>query len=66
MSDLVMSVIERFLVFADPKWPVTKAAGQEGPQRSRINHTAITASRRRIATGSRNGQSPEGESGRRA
>jgi hypothetical protein len=33
VSVLVMSVIERFLVFADPNGPVTKAPGHEGPHK---------------------------------
>ena len=51
MSALVMSVIERFLVFADPNGPVTKAPGHEGPHKeSNDSHPLTKATPKGLST----------------
>ena len=47
-----MSVIERFLVFADPNGPVTKAPGHEGPHKeSNDSHQFTNASPKDLSSG---------------
>src|ERR1700679_1547602 len=52
VSVLVMSVIERFLVFADPNGPVTKAPGHEGPHKeSNDSHQGMGATPKGFSNG---------------
>jgi hypothetical protein len=47
-----MSVIERFLVFADPNGPVTKAPGHQGPHKeSNDSHQFTNATPKGFSNG---------------